>query len=79
MRIEDFEFFISNHDDLLKKFRNKYLVILNQSVVLSADSMQEAISMAIDKGLNDGDYIIQLCSNGDSAYSTSFCTQIIVD
>lgn len=79
MKIEDFHFFIENHDNLLKEYRNKYLVILNCTVILSANSMHEAIDLAKDKGLKDGDYIVQLCSDGNSAYSASFCTQIIIE
>lgn len=79
MNVSDFDFFVANHDDLLVKFRNKYIVILNCIVILAANSMKEAISEAREKGLKDGDYIVQLCSEGDSAYSASFCTQIIVD
>lgn len=59
MKIEDFHFFIENHDNLLKEYRNKYLVILNCTVILSANSMHEAIDLAKDKGLKDGDYIVQ--------------------
>lgn len=79
MREKDFEYFINNHADLLKCFRNQYVVILNCMVILAASTMSEAIAKARDKGLKDGDYIVQLCTEGESAYSASFCTQILAD
>lgn len=76
MRNEDYKYFVENHEQLTKDFNNKYIVISKCQVVFSCDIMNEAISYVDSNGMLPEDYIIQLCSNGESAFVTSFCSLI---
>ena len=76
MKIDSYNYFVSNHDELFKKYPNRYLVIVDSKVIQDADTMASAVKWVDSNKIEDA--IIQHCTNGASAYSSSFCTQIIV-
>lgn len=77
MQNDDFKFFIENHDMLLKKYFNKYIVIKDSNVLFCGDSFKDALSKALDGGLELGTFIIQLCSEGESGYTQNFHPRVI--
>ncbi len=76
MKIDSYNFFTSNHDVLYQQYPNRYLVISDKKIVFDTDTMQKAIEWVDLNGMDNA--IIQYCSNGTSAYTSSFCSQIIV-
>lgn len=74
---ENFNYFIANHDEILKQYPNKFVVIQNKQVIFGADTFDEAFSEANSRGLETGTYIIQECSEGDSAYTQTFHSRAI--
>lgn len=74
---EDFKYFTDNHDDLFGKYPNKYLVIKNKSVLFNADSFEGALKYAEEIGLEIGTFLIQYCTEGDSAYTQTFHSRAI--
>lgn len=76
MRKDDYKYFVDNHDYLTKNFNGKYIVISSKNVVFSCDKMNEAISYVDSQKMSHEDYIIQLCTEGESAFVTSFCSLI---
>ena len=77
MQSDDFKFFRENHDVLLKEYFNKYIVIKDRNVLFCGDSFKDALSMALDGGLELGTFIIQLCSEGESGYTQTFHSRVI--
>lgn len=77
MQSDDFKFFIKNHDILLKKYLNKYIVIKDSNVLFCGDSFKDALSKALDGGLELGTFIIQLCSEEESGYTQTFHPRVI--
>lgn len=69
---EDFRYFIENHDKLVNCYNNKFIVISSQNVCYSADTFEDALNLAIANGLKLGSFIIQHCTEGDSAYTQTF-------
>ncbi len=69
---DDFKYFVDNHDELLNCYNNKFIVISNQKVHYAAETFAEALSLAIENGLPMGSFIIQQCTEGDSAYTQTF-------
>lgn len=65
---KDFYYFLAFHDELLREYPNKHLVIQDKKVCFAADTEAEAISKAEDAGMELGTYIVQLCTAGDRAY-----------
>ena len=77
MQSDDFKFFRENHDVLLKEYFNKYIVIKDRNVLCCGDSFKDALSKALDGGLELGTFIIQLCSEGESGYTQTFHSRVI--
>lgn len=75
--LREFDFFTMNHDDLFAKYPNKFIVLKDCSVILMGDSFEEAYAKAESAGLTPGTFLIQECSEGDSAYTQFFSTQMV--
>ena len=68
---------MNNHDEIFRKFPNKFVVIRNEEVIDSGDSFDEAFSGAINAGLTIGNFLIQECTEGDSAYTQFFSSRVV--
>ncbi len=75
--VKEFEFFTENHDELVKKYPNKFVVLKDRTVVLAGDSFEEAYAKAHDSGLVLGTFLIQECTEGDSAYTQTFLSRVV--
>lgn len=58
---DDFKYYLVNQEELLKKYKNKVLVIQNRKVVGEYDTEEEAIRDSIKKGLEIGTFLVQRC------------------
>lgn len=76
---QDFQYFISNHDEICSLYPNKFVVIQDKQVVLVEDTFDKALQGAIAKGLELGTFIVQECSEGEEAYTQNFYTRAIFD
>lgn len=71
----EFEWYLSNQDELVKKYNGKYLVIKDCNVVGVYDDKESAYFDSEEKyGL--GEFIIQLCTPGNEAYTQSFTSRV---
>lgn len=69
---EIFRYFTTNHDILVSKYPGKFIVLNGESVAFAKDSFGEALDAALASGLVPGEFLIQECTEGDSAYSQFF-------
>jgi hypothetical protein len=60
----NYDWYIANQDELVKKYNGKHLVLVNRSVVGAYDSDQEAYRVG-SALYGVGNYSIQRCSSGD--------------
>lgn len=74
---EDFKWFVENHDSLVNLYNDKYIVIKGKEVVASADTLEQGVYKALDLGLELGTFIVQLCTEGESAYTQKFYSRAI--
>lgn len=74
---KEFKYFKDNHAELLKEYPNKYLVIQEDKVLFAEDSMEAAIEQAVNAGLEAGTYMVQLCSEGNSAFTQTFHSRVV--
>ena len=66
-----FHFYLDNQNDLVKKYNGKYLVITKDGVVGAFDSEPQGYYDAVKKyGL--GNFLLQLCTPGDGAYTQHY-------
>ena len=73
---EDFRWFVDNHDSLVNLYKDKYVVISNKEVILTAETLEGGIDKALNYGLELGTFIVQLCTEGDSAYTQRFYSRV---
>mgnify|MGYP007012479042 CR=1 FL=1 len=74
---ENFKWFVENHDSLVNLYRDKFIVIKDKEVVAKADTIEQGIDKALEMGIEFGSFIVQLCTEGDSAYTQKFYSRAI--
>lgn len=72
---KNYEWFKNNKKELLKKYKNKYIVISNQEVLFSDNDIEKAITFASE--LEVGNFIIQKCEKEDESTIQVFHTRAI--
>lgn len=72
-----FQFFKSHHDEIFHEYPNRYVVIKDCSIILTGDSFEDAYSKAIDAGFEVGSFLIQECTEGESAFTQTFHSRVI--
>lgn len=60
---KNYDYYLNNKQQLLKKYRDKFIIIQNEEILEVCNTQQEAIEKA--KVLEAGTYIIQKCEKGD--------------
>lgn len=74
---DNYQYFLDNHDELLSKYANKFLVIKDKKVLFSGDTFEDALKKSQEIGLEIGTFLIQECTDGDSAYTQEFHSRVI--
>lgn len=72
---KEFQYYLDNQDDLVKKYNHRYIVIVGNKVVGDYSSNEEALSEA-KKMYKLGEFLIQRCSEGDSDYTSIFHSRV---
>lgn len=73
---EMFQFYLDNQNELVKQYDGKYLVIKDNAVVGVYNTEAEAYFESEEKyGL--GNFLIQLCTEGNDAYTQTFSSRVI--
>lgn len=70
---ELFDYYLNNQDELVKKYSGKYLVITKDGVAGAYDTQADGYAAAL-RDYGKGNFMLQLCTEGDSAYSQRFFT-----
>ena len=74
---KDFQYFLDHHDELVNLYDGKYVVIKDQEVVTFANTLEDGINKALELGFELGTFLVQLCTEGDSAYTQRFYSRAI--
>ena len=72
-----FRYFTENHDEIFSRFPGKFVVLHGKSVAFAKDTFDEALDAAMAAGFKPGEFLIQECTAGDSAYTQFFSSQIV--
>lgn len=71
-----FQYYLTHQNELVKQYNGKYLVIKDDEVVGVYDTESDAYFESVEKyGL--GNFLIQLCTEGTSAYTQTFSSRVI--
>ena len=73
---KEFQYYLDNQEELVKKHLAKFLVIKDQGVVGVYDTKQEAYDEATSK-YELGTFLIQHCLPGSLSHTQTFHSQVI--
>lgn len=74
---KQFDYYVTNQDALVEKYRGKYVVIANESVVETFDSEMGAYAFATERFV-PGTFMIQLVMPGKENYSQTFHSRVAI-
>lgn len=72
---DQFNWYLENQSELVKKYNGKFLVIKDKSVVGVYDRQDNAL-MEAEKKFGLGNFIIQECSPGEGSYTQTFHSRV---
>lgn len=72
---QNFEYFINHHDELVKLYNGKFVVIKDEHVLAAYDDEMEAIEET-QKNHPLGTFLVQLCTPGEQSYTQTFHSRV---
>ena len=72
-----FNYYLEHQVELVKEYDGKYLIITSEGVVGAYDSLNEGYEVALQT-YGKGNFMLQLCSEGEKDYSQRFYTSRVV-
>ena len=73
----EFQYYLDNQSELVKKYNGRVLVIVGERVVGDYDDFDQALSKSIEKKYEVGTFLVQECAPGDEAYTQTFHSRVI--
>ncbi len=74
---KEFQYYLDNQNELVKKYEGKYLIIKNNAVVDVFDTKDEAYFEG-EKKYELGTFLIQYCTRGNVFFTQTFYSQNVV-
>jgi len=74
---KEFKYYLDNQNDLVKKYNNRVLVIVNEKVVGDYDDFEQALFKSVKK-YELGTFLIQECTEGEDAYTDTFHSPVFL-
>ncbi len=72
---EEFSYYLDHQAELVKKYNNRFLVIIGQEVVGDYASYDQALSQSMKK-YEMGTFLVQECTEGEEAYTQTFHSRV---
>lgn len=74
---KEFKYYLDHQEDLIKKYKGRYIVIRNDEVIGDYSTESDAYEQS-KKKYKVGSFLIQLCSPGKSDYTSTFHSRVII-
>jgi len=71
----EFSYYLANQNELLKKYNNRFIVIIGEEVVGDYDTHEQALFQSMKKH-EKGTFLIQECTEGEKAYTQTFHSRV---
>jgi hypothetical protein len=72
---KEFQYYLDNQNDLVRKYDGRYIVIVDEEVVGEYDDYSQALSHSLPK-YEMGTFLVQKCSPGDKDYTLIFHSRV---
>ncbi|MDR1882543.1 MAG: hypothetical protein LBR26_07145 [Prevotella sp.] len=73
---KEFKYYLENQNELLKKYNNRFIVIVGGEVVGDYGSYEQAVFES-NKKYELGSFLVQECTRGEDAYTQMFHSRVI--
>ncbi|GHT03109.1 hypothetical protein AGMMS49525_07670 [Bacteroidia bacterium] len=73
---KEFKYYLDNQGELLKKYNNRFIVIVGDKVVGDYDSYEQALFQSVGT-YELGTFLIQECTEGEDAYTQTFHSRVV--
>lgn len=71
-----FNYYLTNQAELVKHYDGKHIVLVDNKVVGAFDTMEDAYNFA-ESNYELGQFLIQLCTPGNEAYTQTFHSRVV--
>lgn len=68
---KEYQFFLDNKEDLIQKYLNNFIIIVNNEVVGSFEKKSDALKFA-SKNYETGKFLLEFCTTDKLFYEFSF-------
>jgi hypothetical protein len=68
-----FKYYLENQETLVEKYNGKYIVITKDGVKGAYNTVREGYDKAVNR-FGKGNFMLQLCTPGDAAYTRYYQT-----
>lgn len=72
---KEFQFYLNHQNELVKKYKGKFIVIIGEDVIGAYDKQDDAFFETV-KTHEPGSFLIQLCEAGTEAYTEIFHSRV---
>jgi hypothetical protein len=73
---KEFQFYLDHQDELVQRYKGKYIVIKDEEVLAAYDSELAAVTET-QKSHPLGTFLVQLVTQGPDAYSQTFHSRVV--
>ncbi|MCH8157849.1 MAG: hypothetical protein IID18_08910 [Nitrospinae bacterium] len=72
---KEFQWYLDNQEELVKKYDGKFIVIKNCKVINDYDDIGIAVEET-SKTYEQGTFLVQKCTSGDQDYTATFHSRV---
>ncbi|MDR0829440.1 MAG: hypothetical protein LBN95_04930 [Prevotellaceae bacterium] len=73
---KEFQYYLDNQNELVKKYNNRVIVVSDNHVIGDYDNDRQALFESIENGYKPGTFLIQKCSPGNKDYTLTFHSRV---
>ena len=73
---KEFRYYLDNQSELVRKYNDRFIVIIGNKVVGDFDDFEQALFLSAKK-YKPGTFLIQECTEGEEAYTETFHSGVI--
>lgn len=73
---KEFQYYLDNQDELLKKYSGKIIVIIGEEIIGEYDTEVDAL-VETRKNHELGTFLIQKCSPGNNDYTETYHSRVV--
>ncbi len=71
----EFKYYLENQAELVKKYNDRFIVIIGNEVIGDYDTLEQALSET-QKEHELGTFLVQRCSEGSKDYTSTFHSRV---